>query len=161
MKDINKEFKPSSWAINNRTSIYVLTIIITLIGLVTYNNLPKESFPEIVLPKIYISTVYPGTSPANMENLVTKPIEKQMKSIAGVKKITSNSYQDYSNVIVEFSTDVNIPIAKQKVKDGVDKAKSDLPADLPHEPNVIDINLSELPILFINLSGDFDLNKLK
>lgn len=161
MKDINKEFKPSSWAINNRTSIYVLTIIITLIGLVTYNNLPKESFPEIVLPKIFVSTIYPGTSPANMENLVTKPIEKQMKSIAGVKKITSNSYQDYSNVIVEFSTDVNIAIAKQKVKDGVDKAKSDLPADLPHEPNVIDINLSELPILFINLSGDFDLNKLK
>ena len=64
-------------------------------------------------------------------------------------------------MIVEFSTDVNIAIAKQKVKDGVDKAKSDLPADLPHEPNVIDINLSELPILFINLSGDFDLNKLK
>ena len=161
MKDIHKEFKPSTWAINNRTSIFVLTIIITLTGLVTYNNLPKESFPEIVLPKIYISTVYPGTSPANMENLVTKPIEKQMKSIAGVKKITSNSYQDYSNVIVEFSTDVNIVIAKQKVKDGVDKAKSDLPADLPHEPNVIDINFSELPILYVNLSGDFDLNKLK
>ncbi len=161
MKDLNKEFKPSTWAINNRTSIFVLTVILTLTGLAAYNSLPKESFPEIVLPKIYISTIYPGTSPANMENLVTKPIEKQMKSIAGVKKITSNSYQDYSNVIVEFSTDVNIPIAKQKVKDGVDKAKSDLPADLPHDPNVIDINFSELPILYVNLSGDFDLNKLK
>ncbi|MFI5164566.1 MAG: efflux RND transporter permease subunit, partial [Bacteroidia bacterium] len=161
MKDINKEFKPSTWAINNRTAIFVLTVILTLTGIATYNSLPKESFPEIVLPKIYISTIYPGTSPANMENLVTKPIEKQMKSIAGVKKITSNSYQDYSNVIVEFSTDVNIPQAKQKVKDGVDKAKSDLPADLPHDPNVIDINFSELPILYVNLSGDFDLNKLK
>src|SRR6266849_757564 len=96
MKDINKEFFLSSWAVNNRTSIFVATIIITLMGLLTYNSLPKESFPEIVLPKIYISTVYPGTSPANMENLVTKPIEKQVKSIAGVKKITSNSYQDYS-----------------------------------------------------------------
>ncbi|MBI3501470.1 MAG: efflux RND transporter permease subunit [Bacteroidetes bacterium] len=161
MEDLNKEFKPSTWAINNRTTVFVLTVIITLAGIFAYNNIPKESFPEIVLPKIYVSTVYPGTSPANMENLVTKPIEKQMKSISGVKKITSNSFQDYSNVIVEFSTDVNIAIAKQKVKDGVDKAKSDLPNDLPHEPNVIDINFSELPIMFVNLSGDFDLNKLK
>jgi len=162
MKDINKEFKPSTWSINNRTSIYVFTIIITLAGLMTYNNLPKESFPEIVLPKIFVSTVYPGTSPENMENLVTKPIEKQMKSIAGVKKITSNSYQDYSNVIIEFNTDVKTNIAKQKVKDAVDKAKAqDLPKDLPSDPNVIDINFSELPIMFVNVSGDFDLNKLK
>src|SRR5688572_28944091 len=150
MKDINKEFKPSTWAINNRTAIFVLTIIITFAGMSTYNSLPKESFPEIVLPKIFISTIYPGTSPENMENLVTKPIEKQMKSIAGVKKITSNSYQDYSNVIVEFNTDVKIPIAKQKVKDAVDKAKADLPTDLPQEPNVIDINFSESPIMFVN-----------
>jgi len=161
MKDINKEFKPSSWAINNKTSIFVVTVIITLAGLMTYNNIPKENFPEIVIPKIFISTIYPGTSPSNMENLVTKPIEKQVKSIAGVKKITSNSYQDYSNVIVEFTTDVDIPQAKQKVKDAVDKARSDLPSDLPHEPNVIDINLSELPILYVNISGDFDLNKIK
>ena len=132
-----KEFKPSSWAINNKTSIFVMTVIITLAGIATYNSLPKESFPEIVIPKIYISTVYPGTSPANMENLVTKPIEKQMKSIAGVKKITSNSFQDYSNVIVEFSTDVKIPNAKQKVKDAVDKAKSDLPPDLPDRKSVV------------------------
>jgi multidrug efflux pump len=161
MKDLNKEFKPSTWAINNRTAIFIITLIISLAGISTYNNLPKESFPEIVLPKIFIGTVYPGTSPSNMENLVTKPIEKQIKSIAGVKKITSNSYQDYSNVIVEFSTDVKIPLAKQKVKDAIDKAKADLPADLPHDPNVIDINFSEFPILFVNLSGKFDLNKLK
>lgn len=161
MKDSIKEFRPSSWAINNKTSVFVMTVIITIAGLATFESLPKESFPEIIIPKIYISTVYPGTSPANMENLITKPIEKQMKSIAGVKKITSNSFQDYSNVIVEFNTDVKIPIAKQKVKDAVDKAKSDLPNDLPKEPNVIDINLSELPIMFVNLSGDFDLNKLK
>ncbi|MBN8701946.1 MAG: efflux RND transporter permease subunit [Bacteroidetes bacterium] len=161
MKDIIKEFKPSSWSIDNKTAIYVLTIIITLAGLMAYNNLPKENFPEIVIPKIFVSTIYPGTSPANMENLVTKPIEKQVKSIAGVKKITSNSYQDYSNVIVEFNTDVDIPIAKQKVKDAIDKAKADLPTDLPQEPNVIDINLSELPIMYVNVSGDFDLNKLK
>lgn len=161
MEDLNKEFKPSTWALNNRTSIYVLTVIITLAGVIMYNSLPKESFPEIVLPKIFVSTVYPGTSPTNMENLVTKPIEKHVKSISGVKKITSNSYQDYSNVIIEFTTDVDIPEAKQKVKDAVDRAKVDLPIDLPKEPSVIDINFSEFPIMFVNISGDFDLNKLK
>ncbi|TAL57777.1 MAG: efflux RND transporter permease subunit, partial [Bacteroidetes bacterium] len=162
MKDIFKEFKPSTWAINNRTSIYVFTLIITLWGMMSYDNLPKESFPEIVLPMIIVSTVYPGTAPENMENLVTKPIEKQMKSIAGVKKITSNSYQDYSNVIIEFNTNVKPEIAKQKVKDQVDKAKAqDLPRDMPAAPNVMDINFSELPIMFVNVSGDFDLNKLK
>ena len=141
MKDVFKEFKLSSWAINNRITIYVLTVVITFAGLKAYESLPKESFPEIVIPKIFVSTVYPGTSPANMENLVTKHLEKQVKSIAGVKKITSNSYQDYSNVIIEFNTDVDIPVAKQKVKDAVDKAKPDLPNDLPAEPSVIDINL--------------------
>ncbi len=161
MKDIEKEFKPSSWAIDNKISIFVLTIIITLVGLAAYNSIPKESFPEIKIPKIFVSTVYPGTSPANMENLVTKPIEKKVKSIEGVKKITSNSYQNYSIITVEFNTDVKIDLAKQKVKDEIDKAKADLPKDLPQEPSVQDVDLSQIPILYVNLSGDFDLNKLK
>jgi multidrug efflux pump len=161
MKDLQKEFKPSSWSIDNKTSIFVLTAIITLIGIWSYNSIPKESFPEIKIPKIFISTIYPGTSPANMENLVTKPIEKKVKSIEGVKKITSNSYQNYSVITVEFNTDVKIDKAKQKVKDEIDKAKQDLPKDLPQEPSVQDVDLSQLPILYVNLSGDFDLNKLK
>ena len=161
MKDIQKEFKPSSWAINNRTAVFVMTILITLAGLAAYMALPKESFPEIVIPKIYVSTVYPGTSPTDIENLVTKPIEKQIKGISGVKKMTSNSLQDYSNVVIEFSTDMDIAAAKQKVKDAVDRARADLPNDLPRDPNVLDINLSEIPIMFVNISGDYDLNRLK
>jgi multidrug efflux pump subunit AcrB len=71
-----KEFKPTSWAIDNRITIFILSAIITLAGFSVYNSIPKEQFPEIVIPTIYVSTVYPGTSPADMENLVTKPIEK-------------------------------------------------------------------------------------
>jgi len=161
MKDLNKEFKPSSWAINNRTAIYILTIVITLAGLLAYNSLPKEKFPEIKFPQIIVQTVYPGTSPENMENLVTKQIEKQVKNLTGVKKVTSNSFQDYSVVIVEFRPDVQVDKAKQDVKDGVDKAKQDLPKNLPNQPEVKDIDVSELPIMYLNISGNYDLNKLK
>src|ERR1700752_1275936 len=101
MIDKIKEFKPSTWAINNRTSIYFLTVLITVLGLIAYINLPKESFPDITIPKIFVQTMYPGTSPSNMENLVTKQIEKQLKGISGVKKMTSTSAQDYSAIVVE------------------------------------------------------------
>src|SRR5258705_13894424 len=126
MDDHSKEFKPSSWAINNRTAIFILTIFLVVAGIVTYNALPKESFPDISLPNIYVSVVYPGTSPKDMENLIVRPIEKECKSISGVKKVKSNSLQDYCNVAIEFNSDVNTDEAKQKVKDAVDRAKSDL-----------------------------------
>ncbi|MBE7510833.1 MAG: efflux RND transporter permease subunit [Bacteroidia bacterium] len=161
MKDIFKEFKPSSWAIDNRTAIYVITVIITLMGIMSYISIPKESFPDISLPNIYVSVVYPGTSPKDMENLVVRHIEKQCKGISGVKKITSRALQDYCSIVVEFNSDVKIDEAKRKVKDAVDKARSDLPQDLPNEPDIIEVNFSDLPIMAVNLYGDYDLAKLK
>src|SRR6476620_2294706 len=124
-----KKFKPTTWSIRNRTSIYLLMVFISLIGVTQFITLPKEQFPDLVIPKIYIQTIYVGNSPKDMENLVTQPIEKQLKSITGAKinKTTSTSQQDFSAIIVEFSTDVKTDVALQKVKDAVDKAKSDLP----------------------------------
>lgn len=156
-----KHFWPTSWSIDNRTSIFVVTAFITVFGVSTYLSLPKNQFPDIVIPTMYVSTIYPGTSPADMENLVTRPIEKQIKSISGVKKITSNSIQDFSNVVVEFNTDVKVDVAKQKVKDAVDRAASNLPKDLPNAPTVVEVDFSEIPIMSINISGEFDLTKLK
>lgn len=161
MQDVNKEFKPSSWSIDNKTSIWIITVFILLLGIASYNSIPKESFPDISLPNVYVSVVYPGTSPKDMENLVVRPIEKQCKGIAGVKKLKSNSLQDYANVIIEFNTDVKIEEAKRKVKDAVDKAKMDLPQDLPSDPDIQEINFADLPIMYVNISGDYDLNKLK
>ena len=161
MKDLEKEFKPTSWSIDNKVAIYVATAIICIAGMWTYNKLPKENFPEVVFPQIYVATVYPGASPTDVENLVSKQIEKQVKSIAGVKKITSNSVQDFSNVIIEFETDVEVKEAKREVKEAVDRAKNELPTNLLDDPQVIDIDISAVPIMNVNLSGDFDLQTLK
>ncbi|MCC7379583.1 MAG: efflux RND transporter permease subunit [Chitinophagaceae bacterium] len=158
-----KQFGPTSWAINNRTAIYIIAIIVTIMGLNTFNTLPKEQFPDIVVPTISITTVYAGNSPKDIENLVTRPIEKQLKGISGakVKKITSTSQADYSLIIVEFDTDVKTELAKLKVKDAIDKAKTDLPTDLTSEPDAQEFAFSEMPIMFVNVSGDYDGIKLK
>jgi multidrug efflux pump len=157
-----KEFFATSWAIDNKISVYVLVFIISVFGIMNYYTIPKEQIPEIVIPMININTIYPGTSPSDMENLVTRPLEKNLKSISGVKKITSRSVQDFSAIIVEFNTGIEIKDAKQKVKDAVDKTKKDLPVDPSFiEPSVMEIDLSEIPIQYINLSGDIPLDRLK
>ncbi len=158
-----KEFKPTSWAVNNKTSIYLTIIFISIAGLFQFITLPKEQFPDIVIPTIYVQTVYIGNSPKDIENLVTRPIEKQIKGISGVKikKFTSTSLQDFSAIMVEFETNVRTDVALQKVKDAVDKAKKDLPTNLTVEPNVQEVSFSEQPIMFVNLSGDYDLSRLK
>ena len=157
----NKEFFATNWAIENRTSVYVLAFLITILGLMNYFLIPKEQFPQVVIPYIIVNTPYPGTSPEDIENLVTRPIEKQLKSIADVKKVTSNSVPDFSSIVVEFDPNLSIETAKQRVRDAVDKSKSDLPSDLPTQPDIMDIDLSELPVMYLNISGNFDLDKLK
>ena len=158
-----KQFKPTSWAVDNRTAIYIITILISIYGLTKFNTMPKEQFPDIVVPTIYVSTVYVGNSAKDMENLVTRPIEKQLKGISGAKviKITSTSQQDYSAVVIEFDTDVKPEIAKQKVKDAIDKAQTDLPNDLTQLPTAMEFDFSQMPIMYVNISGDFDGMALK
>ncbi len=157
-----KEFFATSWAIDNKISVYVLIFIIVVFGILSYYTIPKEQIPDIVIPMINVNSIYPGTSPSDMENLVTRPLEKNLKSISGVKKITSRSAQDFSAIIVEFNTGIEIKDAKQKVKDAVDKTKKDLPTDPSFiEPSVMEIDLSEIPIQYINLSGDLPLDQIK
>ena len=163
IKDKFKEFGPTTWSINNKTSVYLAMVFISIIGIVKFVTLPKEQFPDIVIPTIYVQTIYVGNSPKDVENLVTRPIEKQIKGITGakIKKFTSTSQQDYSAITVEFDTDVKVDIALQKVKDAMDKAKQDLPTDLTQAPTALEVNLSDQPIMYVNLSGDYDLVKLK
>lgn len=159
----HKQFKPTTWSIKNRTSIYLMILFLSIGGIFQFITLPKEQFPDIVIPTILVQTVYVGNSPKDIENLVTKPIEKQIKGITGAKinKETSTSQQDFSVIVVEFNTDVSTDVALQKIKDAVDKAKTDLPTDLTQEPNVQEISFSDQPIMYVNVSGDYDLMQLK
>ena len=158
-----KEFMPTTWSIRNKTSIYLLMLFVSLGGIYQFVTLPKEQYPDIVIPTIFVQTVYVGNSPKDIENLVTRPIEKQIKGITGAKitKFTSNSQQDFSAIQIEFDTEVKTDFALQKIKDAIDKAKQDLPKDLTQEPTALEISLSEQPIMYVNLSGDYDLPRLK
>ena len=159
--EVKREFKLTNFSVSNRTSVLILTAIIVFAGWNAYTTMPKESFPEIVFPLVYIGTPYPGNSPVDIENLITRPIEKELKNINGVKVIRSTSVQDYSTINVEFNPEIDVEVAVQDVKDAVDRAQSNLPSDLDADPNVFEVDLSELPIMFINLSGDYSLQELK
>jgi multidrug efflux pump subunit AcrB len=165
--NINKEFAISTWAINNRMTVYVITAILLVGGLLSYYSMPRESFPEIIETKIYVSSINPGNSAEDVEKLITKPLEEEFNNISGVTKITSNTLEDYSMILVEFDEDISVEDAKQKVKDKVDRVKSDtewptIDGGGKVEPNVFDLNIAEeVPILNINLTGDFTSEKLK
>ena len=159
-----REFGLSTWSVNNATTVFVLVAIIIISGLYSYLTVPKESFPEVVVPEVFIGTPYPGNSPSNIEKLITRPLEKEIKTITGVDEITSTSIQGYSAVDVKFEFDVTSDEALRKVKDAVDRAKADpdFPDDLPADPDVFALNFSELlPVMNVNLSGDYSLDELK
>ncbi|MFN4762287.1 efflux RND transporter permease subunit [Gillisia sp. Q332] len=164
---IDKEFGIASWAIDNRMTVYVIIAIVMVGGLLSYYSMPRESFPEIIETKIYVSSVNPGNSAEDVEKFITEPLEQEFNNVAGIKEITSTTFQDYSMVIVEFDDEIGVDIAKQKIKDKVDLVKAEttwptMDNGAKVEPNVFDLNLSEeMPILNINLTGDYTVQQLK
>lgn len=157
---IQKEFWLTNLALDNRVSVLVLMVLIVILGISSYVNLPKESYPEVEIPTIYVGTVYPGNSPVDMENLITRPLEKEINTIDEIDNIKSTSVQDYSTIIIEFITGTDVQEALQKVKDAVDKANPELPNDLDRDPDVFELNFSEFPMLNINLSGNYSTEEL-
>ncbi|MBC7641712.1 MAG: efflux RND transporter permease subunit [Flavobacterium sp.] len=167
MEHKNHEFSISSWAVDNRITVYILTLIIIVMGTMAYINMPREDFPEILENKIFVSSIFPGNSAEDVEKLVVKPLEDQFKNISGVQKVTSSSFQDYGMIVVEFDQKITIDDAKIKIKDKCDitKARTDWP-NLDNgtkvEPSVFNINISEeVPILNINLKGNYTTQQLK
>ena len=166
-KNPYKEFSISSWAIDNKMTVYVIMAIILFLGIFAYYSMPREAFPEIIETKIYVSSINPGNSAEDVEKFITEPLEEEFRGVAGVKEITSTTLQDYSTIIVEFEETVSIPIAKQRIKDKVDQVKAEttwpvLTNGAKVEPNVFELNFSEeFPILNINLTGDYPIQELK
>ena len=165
-KIVNKEFRLSSWAIENKTTIYVLIVVLLFLGIGAFFSMPRENFPEVNETKIYVSSMYPGNTAEDIEKLITDPLEDKLKTVSNVVEITSTSQEDFSMVIVEFDEDIDVSDAKQKVKDEIDTETSS--EDWPTfngakvEPNVFELNFSEeMPILNINISGDYPVDKLK
>jgi multidrug efflux pump subunit AcrB len=159
-KNKPRNFGPTTWALNNKNTVFLLMILLMFFGIYSYRSLPKELFPDIVIPTVMVQTIYPGNPPIDIENLITRQLEKEIESVDGVKELSSISSQDVSNIFVEFNTDVEIKTAVQDVKDAVDKAKKNLPSDLLEDPMVTDIDFTEFPIININLSGDYSINEL-
>lgn len=158
-----RQFAITSWAVKNRTTVIVISILIAVFGMYSYNAMPKESFPEVVTPEIYVATPYNSSSVVDIEKLITKPLEKEINTISGVDEINSTSVPNFSTIQVKFNYNVTPTEALRKVKDAVDKAKSDVdfPKDLPAEPNIFEMNFSEMmPVMNINLSGDYSIDQL-
>jgi len=155
-----KEFWLSSFSINNRISVLVLIALVAILGIQSYINIPKESSPDITIPNIMVITTYPGVSPEDMESLVTRKLEDELSGISDIKEMNSTTAEGYSNINMEFNSDVNIDDALQKVREKVDLAKPELPSEA-EDPIIQEINFSEFPIMQVNVSGQYGLVQLK
>jgi multidrug efflux pump subunit AcrB len=158
--DSFKEFRATSFAVEHRTSVLVLLLIIAIMGALAYRATPKESFPEMAIPMIAINTIYPGVSPADVESQVTRVLEEDLSTISDIVTLTSTTVEGYSSIVAEFNAGMNLDEALQSVREQVDLAKPDLPTD-SEEPTIVEFNFSEVPIMQVNLSGEYGLVRLK
>ena len=156
-----REFKLTTLALKNKNTIYLAVFVLLIFGALSYFTMPKELFPEINNPTVFVQTVYPGNSPEDIENLISRPLENELQTVKGLNKLSSNSAQDFSMIFVEFQTNVDIKEALVEVKDAIDKAKSELPDDLMTDPTPMELDFASFPILNVNLSGNYSLIQLK
>jgi multidrug efflux pump len=155
-----RTFGPTDVALRNRTSIAALLFIIAVLGASAYMTVPKEANPEITVPYIHVGTVYGGVAPKDMETLVTRVLEEELNKIADIKVLTSTSDMGYSSIVAEFDNSMDMDAAMQKVRERVDLAKPKLPTDA-EDPIISELNLADWPILQVNISGEYDLVRLK
>ena len=155
------EFNPAlrkTWLnffVSNFRVVVLLIILISTWGIYSYQKLPRESNPEVKIPIAVVATVYPGVSPADIEELVTKKLETGISSVKGINKITSTSANSISAITVEFEAKQDLDDSIRKLRDKVSSLKGELPADA-QEPQVKEISLDDQPIWTVSLSGPYD-----
>ena len=148
-------------ALNRQVAVIVLIFIIIAAGLFSYQTLPRENEPDITIPYVFVTTEYEGVAPADVEKLLTIPLERKLKGVSDVEDIRSVSAEGLSFIAIKFLPTIDIDDAVQKVRDKVDQAKRDLPNDLPQDPTIMEANFSDRPIVQVVLSGPFSLKRLK
>jgi len=148
-------------ALKRQATVLALLVIIVIAGIYCYATLPRESFPDITIPYVFVTTTYEGVAPEDMEQLITIPIERKLKGIDNVEEIRSTSAEGISTVAIKFLPKVDLDDAVQKVRDKVDQAKNDLPADLADDPTIAEVNFSDMPVIRVVLSGPFSLRRLQ
>ena len=148
-------------AIKKSMTSIALMVLSIIVGVYSYVVLPRESSPDVKIPYVMVYAPYYGTSPEDMENLVTRKLETQLKGVADVEEMTSTSSEGVSTVVMEFKPSVDMGDALQKVRDAIELAKPELPQDVRDDMLVYELSSSDWPIMQIVLSGPFDLARLK
>ncbi len=158
-----REFGLSSLAVNNRKTVYLIITIFLLGGISAYKNMPRESFPQIQVPEIYVNVPYPGNSPEIIADKIIKPFENELNKLKGIEKITSTATQDFGILKIEFDFGITPKDAKRAVEEALSDARSSktFAQDLPVEPTIQEIDVNEFPIININLSGEYPVDILK
>lgn len=136
-------------------TVLMLFCLIMLIGLSTLINIPKESNPDITVPFVYVSVTHDGISPADADALIYKPLEKELRSLDGLKEMISTATTGHLSITLEFYTDVDIDQALLDVRQKVDDAKGELPEE-SKEPKVKEINVALFPVMVVTLAGEVD-----
>lgn len=149
-----------SLAVDNKAAVYILMVLILVFGWTSYQGLPREAAPDVKIPLIIVSVPYIGVSPLDIEGLITQPLERELKGLKDLKQITSVSKEGLSTIRVEFNTGIDIDEGLRRVRDKVNSARSDLPSDIL-EPIITEINISEFPIMYVNIGGNVGLARLK
>jgi CzcA family heavy metal efflux pump len=149
-----------SIAVDNKVAVYVLMVIILMFGWMSYNQLPREAAPDVTIPLVIVATPYIGVSPVDIEGLITQPLERALKGLKDLKQLTSVSKEGLSTIRVEFNTGVDIDEALRRVRDKVNSTRPQLPNDIL-DPVISEINISEFPIMFVNVGGDVGIARLK
>ncbi|MDO9173029.1 MAG: efflux RND transporter permease subunit [bacterium] len=150
-----------SGAIRRYPMIFAFMAIITIVGVKSYLELPRESSPDVKIPFVMVMTPYSGAGPEDVENLITRKLERELKGLADLKEMTSTSVEGASTIVLEFTTDVEMSDALQKVRDRVDLAKPELPDDPRDDMMILELSSSDWPIVQINLAADYDPALLK
>ena len=147
---------PSQIAIRNPVFVFIMILVIGLAGFNAYKSIPREAAPDIQIPLLIVTVPFPGASPEDVESLITNRAEQELQTIKNLKKIKSTSSESVAVLTLEFTSDFDISDARTKVREKMDQIKPDFPSDA-EDYQVTEINLSEQPLMILNIAGDIGL----